>query len=308
MRTITIGTMTLAALLMAAAGQAQTTKLDPFTVPTTNTNSCPAGCKGDPGTQGPKGDPGPAGPKGDPGPAGPRGEVGPAGPKGPAGPQGPAGPAGPQGPAGPAGPKGDKGEKGDPGTCLGQCPVEVLSESVHWDFELPLPLLAADIFEAIPRAAGKRNDVLWYQPASDLFVLFDMNDPAGPSVVAFRRGGEFCGPGGDPSTCVTPWARVVPIRPRVFMFAVTNPTNGKIHPCVLDMARLEAKATAAGRHLGRWPLAMFTTFGSIDPSSDSPAIAAAGLGLVVGFERLADMATVIPLDLFQEVVGGQAGQ
>lgn len=182
----------------------------------------------------------------------------------------------------------------------------MLSESIHWDGELPLPLLPADIFEAVPRAQGKRNDVLWYQPASDVFVLFDLNDPAGPSVVAFRRGGEFCGPGGDPSRCVLPWARVVPIRPRVFMFAVTNPTNNKIHPCILDMQRLEDRARARGVHLGRWPLAMFTTFGTIGPSADSASIAAAGLGLVTGFDQLAQLATVIPLDLFQEVVGGTA--
>lgn len=287
MTTKTIGLAALLLAVLAAAAEAQTT--DPFRTNTPNTYTCSPGCKGDPGPPGPPGPAGPAGPAGHKGEQGEPGDPGPAGPAGPAGPQGPAGPAGPQGP---------------PGTCEGSCPVEVLTESVHWDFELPLPLLAADIFEAIPRAPGRRNDVLWYQPSSDLFVLFDMNDPAGPSVVAFRRGGEFCGPTGDPSTCVLPWARVVPIRPRVFMFAVTNPKNGKIHPCILDMTRLEARATAAGRHLGRWPLSMFTTFGSIGPASDSATIAAAGLGLVGGFERLADLATVIPLDLFQEVVGG----
>jgi hypothetical protein len=128
----------------------------------------------------------------------------------------------------------------------------VLIETIHWDGEFPLPFLADDIIEDIDRGPGKRNDVLWYQPKSDTFVLFDLNAPDGGRVLAFRRGGE-----------VTPWARVVDVRPRVFWFAAHNPDTGKGHFCLVDLDKLVAAAQARGVNFGWFPLTSFTTFGQI---------------------------------------------
>jgi hypothetical protein len=153
------------------------------------------------------------------------------------------------GPPGPTGPEGPRGEKGEPGTCEGRCGLEVQSEPIHWDFELPLPLGPRDILEDIDRGPGLRNDVLWYSPDSDIFVLFDLN--AG-RVLAFRRGGE-----------VTPWARVIDIRPRVFWFSAQNPATGQGHHCVLDLDRLVTAATAKGVNFGWHDLGQFTTFGEL---------------------------------------------
>jgi hypothetical protein len=151
---------------------------------------------------------------------------------------------------------------------------------VHWDGELPLALKDEDVVLPVTRGFNKRNDVVWYQPSSDLFILFLMNADGGPEVLAFKRGGEFCGPGGNVSQCIVPWKRVIPIRPGVFMFMVNNPSNGKVHPCILDLQRLEDAAKAKGVHLGRWKLDLFTTFGALPP-------------LALSAESLAEMATVI---------------
>jgi hypothetical protein len=136
--------------------------------------------------------------------------------------------------------------------CDGACGVEVLSEPIHWDAQFPLPLQPEDVLEDIDRGPGKRNDVLWYQPSTDTFMLFDLNFPDGGRVLAFRRGGE-----------VTPWSRVVDIRPRVFWFAANNPANGKAYVCLLDLDRLVASAEARGVLFGWVPLKLFTTFGQI---------------------------------------------
>jgi hypothetical protein len=135
--------------------------------------------------------------------------------------------------------------------------VEVTTESIHWDGEFPLPLLPDDVIEDIDRGPGKRKDVLWYQPKSDTFVLFDLNATDGGRVLAFRRGGE-----------VTPWARVVDIRPRVFWFAAHNPATGKGHFCIVDLDKLVAAAQAKGVDFGWFPLKSFTTFGVI-PTLDA---------------------------------------
>lgn len=127
-----------------------------------------------------------------------------------------------------------------------------MTESVHWDGEFPLALLPDDIMDEIDRGPGLRNDVLWYQPSTDTFVLFDLNEPGGGRVLAFRRGGE-----------VTPWSRVMDVRPRVFWFAAQNTANGKAHVCLVDFDRLLAAAQARGQVLGWLPLASFTTFGQI---------------------------------------------
>ncbi len=125
-------------------------------------------------------------------------------------------------------------------------------EPIHWDGEFPFPLRADDIIEDIDRGPGKRNDVLWYQPSSDTFMLFDLNWPGGGRALAFRRGGE-----------VTPWARVVDIRPRVFFFGAHNPATGKAHFCIVDLDKLVAAAQAKGVDFGWFPLTSFTTFGQI---------------------------------------------
>jgi hypothetical protein len=190
---------------------------------------------------------------GQPGPEGPAGPQGPQGPEGPQGLTGPPGAEGPEGPLGPEGPRGPAGPKGDPGSCGGgACGVIGPGEPIHWDGELPIALLPDDVIEDIYRGPGLRNDVLWYQPATDTFVIFDLNAPDGGQVLAFRRGGE-----------ITPWARVVDVRPRVFWFSAQNPATGKGHHCIVDLDRLVAAAQAKGVNFGWRPLALFTTFGVI---------------------------------------------
>jgi len=128
----------------------------------------------------------------------------------------------------------------------------VLIEPLHWDGQFPVTLFAGDVLEDIDRGAGKRNDVLWYQPSTDTFMLFDLNFPDGGRVLAFRRGGE-----------VTPWSRVVDVRPRVFWFMANNPANGKAYVCLVDLDKLVAAAQAKGVFFGWVPLKTFTTFGQI---------------------------------------------
>lgn len=135
-------------------------------------------------------------------------------------------------------------------------------EPIHWDGEFPLPLNAGDIIEDIDRGPGKRNDVLWYQPSSDTFVLFDLNAPGGRAL-AFRRGGE-----------VTPWSHVVDIRPRVFWFGAHNPATGKAHFCIVDLDKLVAAAKARGVDFGWFDMASFTTYGRI-PTLDPDVWSAA---------------------------------
>lgn len=176
---------------------------------------------------------------------------------------GPPGPPGPPGPTGPPGPKGEPGPAGAPGTCEGRCGLEVLSEPIHWDFELPLALHPNDILEDIDRGPGLRNDVLWYQPSTDTFVLFDLNIGR---VIGFKRGGE-----------VTPWSHVVDLRPRVFWFSAQNPATGKGHHCVLDFDRLVAAAAARGVVLGWYDLRQFSTFGELPIVTLPPDVVAEAL-------------------------------
>ncbi|MGD9906001.1 MAG: hypothetical protein AB7U83_21220 [Vicinamibacterales bacterium] len=156
----------------------------------------------------------------------------------------------------------------------------MLTEPIHWDAEFPMVLKDDDIMEDVDRGPGKRNDVLWYQPSSDTFVLFDLNAPDGGMVLAFRRGGE-----------VTPWSRVVDVRPRVFWFAAQNTTTGMAHVCIVDLEKLIAAAQAKGLNLGWVPLKAFTTYGvipTITTSLWSEATSVAPAGGLAGLAGLAN--------------------